>query len=102
MTITTTHKTISLGQIFWPILTTRDIGKKAYKFMKNKLAHTDEEIIFNMSDVILTNPSFCDEFFVPLAQSFGDRFSVTGADTNWVRFILDFLSQKSKITIHFS
>jgi hypothetical protein len=50
--------------------------------MKNKLAHTDEEIIFNMSDVILTNPSFCDEFFVPLAQSFGDRFSVTGADTN--------------------
>ena len=95
-------KTIQLGKLYGPRLTTREIGKKAYQDQQPKIAELIKAgslIDFDVSDITLTNPSFWDEFLVPISREFPNKIAISGREKNGINTIIDFLSQTRKVQL---
>lgn len=68
-------KSINIGQKFGKFLIDRDSGRDVFEILKREVeAFKDGEKLFlDFSGVVILNPSFCDEVFGQLEQSFPGR-----------------------------
>ena len=67
--------TINIGKKFGKFLVDRESGKSAYDFFKYQIESMkkNEKINCYFDDVLVLNPSFCDEVFGQLEQDFPEK-----------------------------
>jgi len=82
---------------FGVVLTSRQSGKEAYAAFSPLLAGVpaDEKIAVDFSGVVALSPSWADEFFTPLLETYGDRLSLAPSDNPSVKLTISTLEKIS-------
>lgn len=73
---------INIGQKFGKFLIDRESGKNVYEILKRKIniLKKDEKIFFDFREVVILNPSFCDEVFGNLVNEYPAKIVIKNAN----------------------
>ncbi|MFH1192100.1 MAG: STAS-like domain-containing protein [bacterium] len=75
-------ETINIGQKFGKFLIDRESGKNVYEILKRKIESLEqgEKINMDFSEVVILNPSFCDEVFGNLVNEYPAEVLIKNAN----------------------
>lgn len=73
---------INIGQKFGKFLIDRESGKSVYEILKRKIQSLEksEKISMDFSEVVILNPSFCDEVFGNLVNEHPAKIVIKNAN----------------------